>query len=125
MRLLNNWGQRLAFAVWMAVIASATVPWTDFVGHSHWQKVQWIPFRSPPVRPLDIIGNIALYVPLGYLFVRSATRRGRVWHAVALAAVVSFAVEWSQVYSHMRFPSAQDVVCNVCGAWVGASWAAR
>src|SRR5436305_5031529 len=99
MRLLNSsWPTRLVCAAWVAVIASATVPWTDFVGHSHWQKVQWIPFRSPPVRALDIIGNIVLYLPLGYLFLRSTVVRGRVWPAVAFAGILSLAIEWSQVY---------------------------
>ena len=109
-----------AFAVWSAVILGVTVPWTDMVGHTHWQKVQWIPFVSPPVKLIDIVVNIALYFPFGYALTRASKTRGRAWHAAALAAVLSIGVEWSQLYSHSRFPSVQDVLCDVLGAWAGA-----
>jgi glycopeptide antibiotics resistance protein len=112
-------------AVWSAVIVAATAPWTDFVGHTHWQKVQWIPFRSPPVKLLDVVVNTLLYLPLGYTLASTFGSRGRVWRAVALAAALSLLVEWSQLYSHFRFPSVQDVICNVSGAWAGARLAAR
>jgi glycopeptide antibiotics resistance protein len=120
----NTFLARIGFGVWSALIVAATVPW-DFVGHTHWQKVQWIPFRSPPVKLFDIVGNIALYLPFGYTMVRASAGRARVWHAVGLAAVLSLTLEWSQLYSHSRFPSVQDVVCNVSGAWVGAWLATR
>ena len=116
---------RLAFGAWSTLIAAATLPWTSFVGHTHWQKVQWIPFISPPVRPFDILGNILLYVPFGYGFVRSSSRQVRAGRAVVIAGTLSLAIEWSQLYSHARFPSLQDVVCNTVGAWLGASWAVR
>lgn len=116
---------RIAFGLWLAAIVAATVPWTDFVGHAHWQKVQWIPFVSPPVSLVDIVVNILLYVPFGYGCIRASAFRGRAWHAVAMAALLSLAIESSQLYSHSRFPSLQDIVCNVAGAWLGAIWAGR
>lgn len=109
---------------WIAVILAAVVPW-DFVGHSHWMKVQWIPFSSPPVKPIDIVANVALYLPFGYLVAARSANPRRPWIAIALAAVLSLATEWTQVYSHSRFPSVQDVLCNVVGAWVGAWGAGR
>jgi len=114
----------LWFAAWSALIVAATVPGKDFVGHTHWQKVQWIPFRSPPVKGFDVAANVLLYLPLGYTLLR-ALPRPRIWYAVAFASLLSVALEWSQLYSHWRFPSAQDVVCNVFGAWVGAWLATR
>jgi len=42
-----------------------------------------------------------------------------------VAFVLSVAVEWSQLYSHSRFPSVQDVLCDVCGALIGGWQAAR
>ena len=118
-------GARFAFGAWLAVIAAATVPWTSFVTHTHWGKVQWLPFVSPPVKLLDVVGNVLLYVPFGHQLIRASTSRVRGWHAAALAALLSIAVEWSQLYSHSRFPSTQDVLCNVSGAWLGAAWANR
>lgn len=124
MRHSSRFPARVGFGVWSAIIVAATVPWTDLVGHTHWQKVQWIPFRSPPVEPLDIVVNIVMYVPFGHQFVRASAPRARVWHAVALAGALSLILEWSQLYSHSRFPSLQDVACNILGAWIGA-WLQR
>jgi glycopeptide antibiotics resistance protein len=111
---------RIGFGVWSALIVAATVPWTSVVGHTHWQKVQWIPFRSPPIKLFDVLVNVALYLPFGYQFVRAFPPRARAWQAAALAAALSLVVEWTQLYSHSRFPSVQDVVCNALGSWVGA-----
>ena len=102
----------------------ATFPW-DVVGHAHWQKVQWIPFRSPPVKLRDVLINLALYFPFGYAVVRALAQHARRWHAVALACALSIAIEWSQLYSHSRFPSVQDVLCDIAGAWGGAWLATR
>jgi glycopeptide antibiotics resistance protein len=110
----------IVFGLWLAVILAATVAVRDFVGHTHWQKVQWIPFRSPPVKILDVVVNIALYLPFGYTLARALAHRARGWHAVVLAGALSLTIEWSQLYSHSRFPSLQDVLCDVLGAWVGA-----
>jgi glycopeptide antibiotics resistance protein len=118
-------GASIAFLVWSAVIVATTVPWTDLVGHTHWRKVQWVPFRSPPVKAVDVIVNVLLYLPFGYTWRRARTSRARLWHAAALAFSLSLAIEWSQLYSHSRFPSVQDVLCNVGGAWVGAWLATR
>ena len=116
---------RIALGIWTAIILAATVPWTDFVGHTHWGKVQWIPFVSPPVTLLDVVGNVLLYVPFGYGLIRASPPRVRGWHAAAIAGSLSLGVEWSQLYSHSRFPSMQDILCNVAGAWLGAAWADR
>ncbi len=114
--------------VWLgasvAVILLAVVPWTDFVSHSHWGKVQWVPFLSPPVTIQDIVGNVSLYLPFGYAYARQRTRQSGVLSRVAgFAAVLSLLTEWTQLYSHSRFPSVQDAACNVVGAMCGAWWA--
>ena len=115
----------ITFVVWSALILAATVPWTDLVGHTHWRKVQWIPFQSPPVKAVDVVVNVLLYLPFGYTSMRARASRARVWHGVALAFALSLALEWSQLYSHSRFPSLQDVLCNICGAWIGGWLATR
>jgi glycopeptide antibiotics resistance protein len=121
----RSWKASIAFVLWSAVIIAATVPWTDLVGHTHWRKVQWVPFRSPPVKAIDVVVNVLLYLPFGYAWRRALGPRTRHWQAAALALVLSVTVEWTQLYSHSRFPSVQDVLCDVCGAWVGGWLAAR
>ena len=115
----------IVFGIWSAVIVAATIPTTDFVGHTHWQKVQWIPFLSPPVKIVDVVVNIGLYLPFGYTLARASGPRFRVWGAIALAGALAVTLEWSQLYSHSRFPSLQDVLCDVSGALVGTWLATR
>ena len=121
----SSWKATIAFVVWSAVIIAATAPWSDFVGHTHWRKVQWVPFRSPPVKAIDVVVNVFMYLPFGYAWRRASGRRARLWHAPVLAFALSLSLEWSQLYSHLRFPSLQDVLCDVCGAWVGGWLGAR
>jgi glycopeptide antibiotics resistance protein len=111
--------RRVLFAGWVAVILAAVVPWWDMQNHTHWSKVQWIPFLTPPIKPLDLIGNVLLYLPFGVLF---PTRRDASWWRwpVAVALGLSIVTEWTQLYSHWRFPSFTDVTCNVIGAAIGA-----
>jgi len=95
-----------------------------FVAHSHWDYVVWVPPLSE-IRTvefwLDILVNIALYLPFGMLFLQrkdSADFSNRTI-LLLLALILSCTVELYQVYSHNRRPSPVDIVCNVSGAMVG------
>jgi glycopeptide antibiotics resistance protein len=114
---------RTRLIAWTILIGVCVVPWMDLQNHTHWSKVQWIPFVTPPVKVVDIVVNVVLYLPFGYWFVRWAGRR-RSLLAVVSAASLSLATEWTQLYSHSRFPSLTDVTCNVIGAIVGV-WIAQ
>lgn len=48
-----------------ALVLAADFPWGDLQNHTHWSKVGWIPFVSPPVKPLDIAQNLLLCAPIG------------------------------------------------------------
>jgi glycopeptide antibiotics resistance protein len=106
------------------VILVLVLPWLNFTSHTHWERVQWIPFVSPPIKLRDIVANILLYAPWGYFctrWMRNGSRR--VATVVMLAAVLSLATEASQLYSHGRFPSTTDLTCNIVGAFAGAMFA--
>jgi len=78
------------------------------------------------VTALDVVFNVLLYVPFGYLFARS--RLGGSWvvlTCLAGAVVLSCGTELLQVYSHGRFPSATDVAMNIAGAYIGLRLARR
>lgn len=103
----------------------ATMPWHDFQTHTHWPRVQLIPFVTPPVRLRDILVNIAMYWPLGFLFVRQSVHN-RSWLGAAFFALgLSLLTEWTQLYSHSRFPSLTDTTCNIIGTILGARFAVR
>jgi glycopeptide antibiotics resistance protein len=112
---------RIAFAVWVGVILLIVMPWGSFQNHAHWDQVLWLPFLSGPIRIRDIIANVFFYVPFGVLYIRRF--RTGVRRAVLAAVVLSLVTELTQVYSHGRFPSTTDIVCNTIGACCGAMWA--
>lgn len=101
----------------------ATFPGADLQNHSHWGKVRWVPFMSPPIRLQDIALNTLLYVPIGALSGRLFRRPLLI--AFGLSLALSATAEWSQVYSHTRYPSATDVTCNVAGAVLAAALSRR
>lgn len=108
----------------IGVILLITLPWQDLRDHVHPTRIRWIPFISPPIRRRDIIGNILLYLPLGYFGRRVWGASRAAWPIALGAAFLSAATETAQLYSHFRFPSTTDLICNVLGAACGI-WLAR
>ena len=119
--------ERALLPLWALLIALAgTLPLTNFVGHSHWEYIQWLPtadnFRSWRFL-FDIVANMALFLPLGYLLDRSlstTTARRSLFLAAGVAGFLSLSMEWFQVYCHNRHPSLTDVASNVTGSLIGA-----
>ena len=103
----------------IAFILLAIFPWRGFDPTGHWHRVGWIPFVSRPVRVIDVVGNLALFVPLGVSIALYAQRPALAWTAVTAFACSGFG-EWAQVYSRYRYPSTGDLVLNVLGAVMGA-----
>lgn len=112
---------RWALAAWIGVILLVVVPWWSVQDHAHWDRVGWVPFGGP-LRLRDIVLNVLLYVPFGYLHACQA-HRPPAWRTLAYACALSCATELTQVFSHGRFPSGTDVASNVIGAALGA-WGA-
>jgi glycopeptide antibiotics resistance protein len=110
---------------WLVVILVVVTPWRTHQDHAHWNRVRWVPFISPPVRVGDILGNIMLYVPFGLFY--GAGRHGRpaLRSGIAQALIVSTSTELTQLFSHSRFPSAQDILMNVAGAAAGMTLTRR
>ena len=109
-----------ALLIAASLVLAAGYPWGEVVGHTHWARVGWIPFVSGPIRRLDVAGNLLLCVPLGVVAGLSFKRGVLVAGGTALA--LSLFVETMQLYTHSRFPSATDVLCNVTGAVLAASF---
>lgn len=107
------------------LILASGVYGSVFVGHSHWDYVIWIPpfdeIRSIQFW-LDIIVNVALYVPFAFLFLRyrNSNNRSALITAALLGLLLSCTVELYQVYSHNRRPSPLDIACNLSGTIIGA-----
>ena len=105
---------------WAIVIIVVSLPWIGFTTEPQWNRLYWIPFTDPQDKPLDLITNLALFLPFGYLFARDARHAGRTLVRAALTAVVvSIAAEVPQLFSTLRNPSATDVTYAVLGALAG------
>jgi VanZ family protein len=79
------------------------------------------------VDPGDVVANVVLFLPLGFLF-RAAARSTAARHQVAALAVgiaTSAALEAGQLFLPGRFPSLVDVASNAAGAWLGVLVHAR
>ena len=72
----------------------------------------------------DIAANVLMYLPLGACIAwLAATRLGglaAVVLATAAGAVLSFAIEYAQLYETRRVTSLSDVASNTAGAFAGA-----
>jgi glycopeptide antibiotics resistance protein len=109
----------------IGLIVVAVVPWWSFRDHSHWAKVEWIPFTGPVLVARDFFANVALFIPLGIVIARRSVPTRRIFNAAMIAAGISILAELTQVYSHSRFPTATDVVANVVGAAAAAALVSR
>ena len=116
--------------LWIVFIVMVGVlPLRNFVGHSHWEYIKWVPtaddLRSPKYLIdifSDIVGNTALFFPLGYFLSRLLTSSGpsrQLLLAVGIGGTPLVGIEFYQVYSHNRFPSIFDVITNVTGTLIG------
>ena len=125
---------RIVLLIWTTVIVMIGVlPLDNFVGHSHWEYIKWIPNAQDLKSPKylldifsDIIGNTVLFFPFGYLLSRLLYNRTpsiRLILAAALGGALSVSIEYYQVYCHYRFPGIVDVICNVSGSLIGARYA--
>lgn len=69
----------------------------------------------------QLIGNIALFVPLGWLVPMLWPRLRSLWRVVAVAGATSLGIELAQLlFIHGRQSSIDDVILNVAGGLVGA-----
>lgn len=111
---------RSRLVVWTVVVVAAVVPWIGWTDHAHWDRIQWVPF-SGVYRLRDVVLNVLFYVPIGVFYVQRRPGRARaVAEATLYGLALSALTEFSQVFSHGRFPSVTDLVTNVAGAWLGA-----
>lgn len=109
----------------LAIGAVTLLPWSNYVGHSHWPWVRWFPFRTRDISQgflVDFCANVLLFAPFGYLQLRAGVNlfRREMLSTMIAAVALSLGVEFAQVYMHNRIPSTADVLSNVLGEMFGA-----
>lgn len=107
----------VGFTVWLPATVSAKV--TGLVG----LLAQWVadagiaPYR-PSAVVLEVLANVALFVPVG-LLLAFALPRLRLWQIVLIGALMSGLIETVQGFMPSRFPTISDVLANTAGAAIG------
>ncbi len=123
--------EKISLAGWvLLILAIGMLPLKNFVGHSHWEYIKWIPTSKDLSSPaylfdlgFDLIANTLLFLPLGYLLSRRQplpNAAHRLLWVAAVGGLISLSIEWYQVYCHNRVPSVFDLMTNTVGAVLGA-----
>ena len=116
------------WVIWIFIIVVlTTAPWSSYRGHSHWEHVSWVPFSDVSLSlfsVLEVLANMALFIPLGGLLVLwySTSFRKAMWYSVGIGLFLSCSIELFQVYCHDHFPTLTDVTSNVLGTLLGAQF---
>lgn len=100
----------LLTVVGLVVLAPFDFAWPDA------PRLSWL------LRPTDVVGNVLLFAPLGFVYrlgLGPGARAGQA-RAAAVGALVSGALELGQLALPGRFPSPVDLATNTLGAWLGA-----
>jgi VanZ family protein len=73
--------------------------------------------------PVDIVANVLMFVPLGFLWRMTGRRGGRheLLQVVCLSALASLAIESAQLFEVERYASVLDVAANAIGGLLGAA----
>ena len=81
----------------------------------------WPKYGRPS--PSDIIANVLIYLPIGYLLASWLRRRGKPWFGIASPILggfgLSLTVEIVQAYLPSRYSSTVDVITNTIGTIIG------
>ena len=109
----------------IAILMVGILPLSNFVGHSHWEYIKWLPtadqLRSPFIvleLIVDALANILLFLPFGFSFA-CRQKHPTLATVITLAFLLSCSIELYQVYCHNRSTSLLDILDNVFGAYLG------
>lgn len=119
----------LAYVVMLAVVTLAPIHWTLGLSRAPRNyEPQLVPFggirgdfHNSPVEALaELVGNVLLFAPFGFLLPLLVPAMRRWWRVLAAGAAVSLAIELSQLaWPGVRKASVNDVWTNALGALLG------
>jgi glycopeptide antibiotics resistance protein len=119
------------YAAVLAVVTLAPIRWrADLARYRHNWRPQLVPIWNLVVNLRDgdralatlagAAGNVALFLPLGFLLPLLAPRLDRLWRTVGTGLALSAAIELSQVaFPGVRRADVNDVLLNTLGTAVG------
>ena len=119
------------YAAVLAVVTLAPIRWrADLARHRDNWRPQLVPIWNLVMNLRDgdralatlagAAGNVALFLPLGFLLPLLAPRLDRLWRTVGTGFALSAAIELSQVaFPGVRRADVNDVLLNTLGAAAG------
>ena len=124
-------GAAAVYAALLVVITLLPIRWRSDLAryHTNWRP-QLVPLWNVVVNLRDgdralatlagAAGNVALFLPLGFLLPLLAPWSDRWWRTVGAGFALSAAIELSQVaFPGVRRPDVNDVLMNTLGAAIG------
>ncbi|MCA1783850.1 MAG: VanZ family protein [Intrasporangiaceae bacterium] len=87
-------------------------------GLSHWSPDGWWRATADPLRSTQVLLNIALFVPAGFVWTYLTRRPVRV---LAALAALSVAIEVIQAVTGLGANDVADIIANLAGAAVGTA----
>ena len=125
------WTAAAGYAAALALVTLAPVRLRSDFGryHNNW-KPQLVPIWNLVANLRDgdrvlttlagAAGNVALFLPFGFLLPLLATRMDRWWRTVGAGFVVSASIEATQLgFPGLRRPDVNDMLMNTLGAALG------
>lgn len=117
------WGAAILFVVYASTLPFAFVSDAATV-HAHWVDAvrRSVSSNRAMISRADVLQNVLLFLPIGFLGVASLARTRRVGSlliAVTAAAALSATSEVLQLFTVDRLTSLWDIWANVAGAAVG------
>jgi VanZ family protein len=131
--LLNRWAGRITLLALFVILLVTLFPYQFFFSGPAVARLRqplWRWLSSAPNNIDDVVGNVLLFLPLGF-GIASWARRRRIKDRIQLLAatlislVLSFTIEALQNYLPGRDPSWGDVLTNVTGGALGALCSVR
>ena len=108
----------VGFTVWLPASVSSKV--TGLVGvMARWVAEAGIASYQQSAVVLEILANVALFVPVG-LLLPFAWPRLRLWQVTLAGGLLSVVIESVQGLMPSRFPTLSDVIANTTGTFLGA-----
>ena len=109
----------------------AGVPFTVYL-HTHFNPVPLRTIRRfsrllrPPVRPYllriairNLLGNIVLFIPLGYFLPQVSARLRKFWLTFLAVAFIITTIELAQLFFMVGTCDIDDLILNLAGASLG------
>ncbi|WP_447983842.1 VanZ family protein [Nitrospira sp. Nam74] len=111
----------IGYAYAAGIVIGTTIPWNTFQRQARWSGINWAPFSSGSLYPMDMLHNVLLFFPLGvFLEIGYSRNRLGLVYVLSFSALLACGLETVQLFNIARVPQIADPIMNIAGAAIGA-----